>query len=79
MNVKSMKDDNYVCPVCKQPLSPTANGLRCQREGVEYPIKNGIVDFVTEDLTKSTNFFFKFADKIVTLRNSTRGRRGMVL
>jgi ubiquinone/menaquinone biosynthesis C-methylase UbiE len=59
-----MKDDNYVCPDCKRPLTPTANGLCCQREGVEYPIKNGIVDFVTEGLTKSTNLFFRFSDKL---------------
>jgi SAM-dependent methyltransferase/uncharacterized protein YbaR (Trm112 family) len=62
MNAKSMKD--YVCPVCKQPLTPTANGLCCQREGVEYPTKNGIVDFVTEDFTKSTNLCLRSADKL---------------
>jgi SAM-dependent methyltransferase len=64
MNAKSVKGSNYVCPVCKQPLTPTANGLCCERDEIEYPVKNGIVDFVTEDLTKSTNFFFRFADKL---------------
>ena len=52
---KGSHDDYYVCPVCKQPLTPTINGLYCQRDGIEYPIKNGIVDFVTEDLKESTN------------------------
>jgi SAM-dependent methyltransferase len=64
MNAKPMKNIDYVCPVCKQPLTPTANGLCCQREGVEYSIKNGIVDFVTEDLTRSTNLCLRSADKL---------------
>jgi uncharacterized protein YbaR (Trm112 family) len=64
MNAKSVKDNNYVCPTCKQPLTPAANGLCCQRDGIEYPLKNGIVDFVTEDLTKSTNLIFRVADKL---------------
>jgi len=51
---KGSQDCYYVCPVSKQPLTLTANELLCQRDGVEYPVKNGIVDFVTEDLTKST-------------------------
>ena len=52
---KEQQDTCYVCPVCKQPLTPTTKGLFCQRDGVEYPVKHGIVDFVTEDLTKSTS------------------------
>ena len=64
MSAKSMKDDNYVCPVCKQPLTPTANGLCCQRDEIEYPIKNGIVDFVTEDLAKSASPVLRAVDKL---------------
>jgi ubiquinone/menaquinone biosynthesis C-methylase UbiE len=52
---KEWQDSYYVCPVCKQPLTPTINGLCCQRDGVEYPVKNGVLDFVVEGLTKSTN------------------------
>jgi SAM-dependent methyltransferase len=70
MNAKSMKDNNYVCPVCKQPLTPTANGLCCEREGVEYPIKNGIVDFVTEDLTKPV---LRLVDKLDELAKIYEG------
>jgi hypothetical protein len=73
MNAKSMKDNNYVCPVCKQPLTPTANGLCCQREDVEYPVKNGIVDFVTEDLTKSTSPVLRSVDKIDELAKIYEG------
>jgi SAM-dependent methyltransferase len=62
MSANSVKNDNYVCPACKQPLTPKANGLCCQREGVEYPIKNGIVDFVTEDLMKSASLVDRLDD-----------------
>jgi len=54
-NKKGSHDNYYVCPVCKQPLTPKVNGLFCKQEEVEYPVKNGIVDFVTENLTKSTS------------------------
>ncbi len=64
MNTESVKDNNYVCPVCKQPLTPKTDGLFCQREGVEYPVKNGIVDFVLEDLTESTSHVLRSVDKI---------------
>ena len=61
---KESRDRYYACPVCKQPLTPTINGLFCKRDGVEYPVKNGIVDFITEDLTKSPNLFLRSADKL---------------
>ena len=64
MSIKSMKDNNYVCPVCKQQLTPTTNGLLCQRDRVEYPIKNGIVDFITEDLTKTTSPVLRSVGKL---------------
>ena len=54
-NGKKGSQDNYICPVCKLPLSPMINGLLCQQCGVVYPVKNGIPDFVVEDLTKSTH------------------------
>jgi len=60
---KGSHNSCYVCPVCKQPLAPTANGLFCQKDGVEYPVKNGIVDFVTEDLMKSISPVRESVDK----------------
>ncbi|HYA87435.1 MAG TPA: methyltransferase domain-containing protein [Nitrospirota bacterium] len=57
------QDSFYVCPICKQPLTPATNELCCQRDGVEYPVKNGIVDFVTEDLTEGTSPFLRSVDK----------------
>ena len=73
MNAKSVNDNNYVCPVCKQPLTPTTNGLCCQRDEIEYPIKNGIVDFVTEDLAKSTSPVLRSVDKIDELAKIYEG------
>jgi len=56
------QDDYYVCPVCKQQLIPTAKGFFCPRDGVGYPVNNGIPDFVVEDQTKSTNPFLRAFD-----------------
>jgi ubiquinone/menaquinone biosynthesis C-methylase UbiE len=67
MNNKGKKEwqaSHYVCPVSKQLLTPKTNGLFCQQEGVEYPVKNGIPDFVVEDLTESTNPVLRSVDKI---------------
>jgi SAM-dependent methyltransferase len=61
---KGSQDSYYVCPVCKQPLTPTINGLCCQRDEIEYPVKNGIVDFRTEDLTESPNLLLRSVDKL---------------
>ena len=61
---KQWQDSYYVCPVCKQPLTPKTDGLFCQQEGVEYPVKNGILDFVVEDLTESTSPVLRSVDKI---------------
>jgi ubiquinone/menaquinone biosynthesis C-methylase UbiE len=58
------QDSYYVCPVCKQPLAPTRKGLLCQRDEIEYLVKNGIVDFVTEDLMGNPNLFLRSVDKL---------------
>ena len=59
--------------MCKQPLTPKVNGLFCKQEEVEYPVKNGIVDFVTEDLTKSTNPFLRSVDRFDDLAEIYEG------
>ena len=56
---KEWQDSYYVCPVCKQPLTSTTKGLFCERDGVVYPVKNGIVDLVVEKFTKSVNLFLR--------------------
>jgi len=61
------QDDYYACPICKQPVTPTANGLFCPRDGVEYPVHNGIPDFVMEDQTKSINPFLRSFDSVATI------------
>lgn len=73
MSTESVKNNNYVCPVCKQPLTPTTKGLLCQRDGVEYPVKNGIIDFVVEDLAKSTSPVLRAVDKIDELAKIYEG------
>jgi len=70
---KEWQDSYYVCPVCKQPLTSTINGLFCQRDGIEYPVKNGSVDFVVEDPTKSTNPVLRAVDKIDDLAKIYEG------
>ena len=67
------QDNYYVCPVSKQPLTPKTNGLFCQQEGVEYPVKNGIPDFVVEDLTESTNPVLRSVDKLDELAKIYEG------
>jgi SAM-dependent methyltransferase len=47
--------NGYVCPVCRLPLSSKMDRLFCQQCGVEYHVKNGIPDFILEDLSKSTH------------------------
>ena len=66
-----LQDNYYVCPVCKQSLTPTANGLFCPRDGVEYPVKKGIPDFVIEDQTKSTNPFLSSFDSVANIYESS--------
>jgi ubiquinone/menaquinone biosynthesis C-methylase UbiE/uncharacterized protein YbaR (Trm112 family) len=70
-NGKNESPDNYyVCPVCKLPPSPMINGLLCQQCGVMYPAKNGIPDFILEDLTKSKNPVLRsvsFFDKLAKI------------
>jgi ubiquinone/menaquinone biosynthesis C-methylase UbiE len=70
---KRSKSCYYVCPVCKQPLTPSINVLCCQRDRIEYPVKNGIVDFVVRDLTESTNPVLRSAGKFDNLARIYEG------
>jgi len=70
---KEWQDSYYACPVCKQPLTPTVNGLFCQRDGVEYPVKNGIPDFVVEDIAESTSPVLRSVDKLDDLAKIYEG------
>ena len=67
------QDSHYVCPCCKQPLTPKINGLFCQQEEVEYPVKNGIVDFVIEKLTESPNLLLRSVDKLDSFAKTYEG------
>jgi SAM-dependent methyltransferase len=61
--------NDYVCPVCRLPLSLRMSGLFCQRCGVEYPFKSGIPDFILEDLSKSTHPILRSTSSLDKLAN----------
>jgi ubiquinone/menaquinone biosynthesis C-methylase UbiE/uncharacterized protein YbaR (Trm112 family) len=67
------QDSYYACPVCKQPLTSTINGLFCQRDGIEYPVKNAIPDFIVDDLAESTSPVLRLVDKIDDLAKIYEG------
>jgi len=45
----------YACPVCKRRLSQDENLLRCSHCCQAYPIREGIPDFVREELSQSAD------------------------
>src|SRR5208282_4613581 len=45
----------YVCPVCKLRLQQEDGALRCTTCSQVYPIREGIPDFISEDLSRSTD------------------------
>ncbi|MGO9112438.1 MAG: methyltransferase domain-containing protein [Thermoguttaceae bacterium] len=45
----------YACPVCKRVLCQEEGGLRCAACAQAYPIKEGIPDFILEELSRSTD------------------------
>jgi uncharacterized protein YbaR (Trm112 family) len=46
--------DLLVCPVCKTPVVPTANGegLRCAKCHLVYPIRDGFPIMITDEAIK---------------------------
>ena len=45
----------YACPVCKQSLEPSYDGLSCRVCARTYPILSGIPDFIVVNLEESRN------------------------
>jgi uncharacterized protein YbaR (Trm112 family) len=45
----------YVCPICKVRLRQKEGALRCPSCSQVYPIMEGIPDFISEDLSRSTD------------------------
>jgi len=41
---------NLACPFCGEPLHNTSHTLNCKKCCVKWPIKNGIVNFITKDI-----------------------------
>jgi len=62
-----MKDnpfDLYVCPKCKEELQPLADRLSCATCGRDYPILNGIPDFLLVRPQESKNPFLHDIEKL---------------
>jgi len=53
MEIEKIMENDYVCLNCRLSLSAEGNRLLCQRCGLDYLVKNGIPDFIVEDLSKS--------------------------
>jgi uncharacterized protein YbaR (Trm112 family) len=34
------------CPACRGPLKEVPSALRCERCGLDYPSRDGVVDFL---------------------------------
>jgi ubiquinone/menaquinone biosynthesis C-methylase UbiE/uncharacterized protein YbaR (Trm112 family) len=43
----------YVCPACKELLLQETDSLRCEACSQTYPIRNGIPEFIFEELSQS--------------------------
>jgi ubiquinone/menaquinone biosynthesis C-methylase UbiE/uncharacterized protein YbaR (Trm112 family) len=44
---------SYACPACKEALLEQADSLRCEACSETYPIRNGIPEFIFEELSQS--------------------------
>jgi SAM-dependent methyltransferase len=49
-----IKPIGFACPKCKRPLRPGDSALHCSECDRNYPILDGIPDFLSEDLLVST-------------------------
>jgi ubiquinone/menaquinone biosynthesis C-methylase UbiE/uncharacterized protein YbaR (Trm112 family) len=45
----------YVCPACKRHLRQEADALRCPACSKAYPLREGIPDFILEELSRSAD------------------------
>ena len=45
----------YTCPACKHPLRQEESALRCSTCCQAYPIREGIPDFIREELSRSAD------------------------
>jgi len=66
-------ENNYVCPTCKTPLTGNSVTLVCPRCRINYPIRNGIPDFILEDLAESEHQVLRsvsFIDKLAKIYES---------
>jgi len=62
--MESNPSDRYVCPKCKGELQQQADRLHCAACSRDYPIVNGIPDFLLIRPEESTNPFLHDIDKL---------------
>jgi len=49
----------YACPTCRRALHGSDSALQCPICSRQYPINDGIPDFILEDLSRSANPIFR--------------------
>ena len=53
----------YACPKCKQALEPRSGSLYCHDCALDYPILDGIPDFIAQDLEHCTDHDLRYIAK----------------
>jgi len=61
--IGSQPYDIYACPKCKHALEPRSGILCCHACALEYPILDGIPDFIAQDLKHSSSHDLRFIAK----------------
>ena len=61
--IGSQPYDIYACPKCKHALEPRSGILCCHACAVDYPILDGIPDFIAQDLEHSTDYDLRYIAK----------------
>lgn len=62
--VEPLMSDGYVCPNCRLQVFASVNTLFCERCGLDYPVTNGIPDFVLENLSASEHPILRSVSRI---------------
>ncbi len=62
-SIGSQPYENYACPKCKRALEPRCGILCCHACALDYPILDGIPDFIAQDLEHSTDYDLRYIAK----------------
>ena len=61
--IRSHSYDIYACPKCKHALEPRSGSLYCHDCALDYPILDGIPDFIAQDLEHCTDHDLRYIAK----------------